>query len=88
MRTDETMFPIVEQWKKSGLSVKAFAASQGMSNFSFQYWCKKYKAKNDLVKKADAKFIPVVIKAPVEPLAKDKPKLELHLPCGLELIIY
>lgn len=88
MRTDETMFPLVEQWKKSGLSIKAFSLSQGLNNFSFQYWCKKHKAKNSLLKKADARFIPVTIKGPVEPLAIDKPKLELHLPCGLELIIY
>jgi hypothetical protein len=88
MRTDEMMFPIVEQWKKSGLSIKAFASSQGLNNFSFQYWCKKYKAKNSLLKKLDPKFIPITIKAPVEPSVRDKPKLELHLPCGLELIIY
>ena len=87
MRTDETMFALVEQWKKSGLSVKTFSLSQGLNNFSFQYWCKKYKAKNSLLKKADARFIPVAIKEPVKQI-QDKPKLELHLPCGLELIIY
>jgi hypothetical protein len=88
MRTEEMMFPIVEQWKESGLSIKAFAAIQGLNNFSFQYWCKKYKAKNTLLKKSDPKFIPVTIKASDELSVREKPKLELHLPCGLELIIY
>jgi hypothetical protein len=82
------MFPIVEQFKNSGLSIKAFAAREGLNNFSFQYWCKKYKAKNCLLRKSDPKFIPLTIKAPAEPPVSDKPKLELRLPCGLELIIY
>lgn len=88
MRTDEMMFPIVEQWKQSGLSIKAFSAREGLNNFSFQYWRKKYQIKNGLVKNTDSRFIPVQIKESLEPLPKDKPKLELHLPCGLELIIY
>ncbi len=88
MRTDEMMFPLVEQWQQSGLSIKSFSASQGLNNFSFQYWCKKYKTKNDLLKKADPRFIPIAIKAPDAPSGNTKPKLELHLPCGLELIIY
>jgi hypothetical protein len=80
MRTDEMMFPIVEQWSKSGLSIKTFAAREGLSNFSFQYWCRKYKIKNGLEKKSDHKFIPITIKESVKPSVNDKPKLELHLP--------
>jgi hypothetical protein len=30
------------KWQESGMTKSAFAASQGISRFSFYYWCKKF----------------------------------------------
>jgi hypothetical protein len=41
MDKKEKMFAMVEQWRGSGLTRKAFALQHGMSEASFKYWCKR-----------------------------------------------
>ena len=35
------MFVKVDEWKKSGLSLREFASSLGLSKDSFEYWVRK-----------------------------------------------
>ena len=38
----ERMHSYYESWKASGMSMKGFANSQGISVSTFYYWCKKF----------------------------------------------
>jgi guanylate kinase len=42
-RTQDQMFSVVERWKSSGLSQKAFCESEELASSVFAYWHKKYK---------------------------------------------
>jgi len=37
------MFELIEQWKISGKSKKAFCHNHGIGTHKFYYWCKKWK---------------------------------------------
>jgi transposase-like protein len=41
MRTQETMFKIVEEYEKSGLSQKQFARQHELNLSTFTYWIRK-----------------------------------------------
>lgn len=42
-RNKEDMFPIIEEWKSSGLTKQAFCEQRGIVKSVFFYWCKKYR---------------------------------------------
>lgn len=42
-RNKEEMFPIIEEWKSSGLTKQAFCEQRGIVKSVFFYWCKKYR---------------------------------------------
>ena len=37
------MFALVDQWKTSGVTQKAFCAEQGINTHTFSYWVAKHK---------------------------------------------
>jgi len=39
----EVMFPIIEEWRDSGLTKQAFCEQKGIAKSVFFYWHKKYK---------------------------------------------
>ncbi|TAN15270.1 MAG: hypothetical protein EPN37_09950 [Chitinophagaceae bacterium] len=41
-RDETTMFPLIEEQRKSGLTVKAFCETKGIAPHSYYYWNKKY----------------------------------------------
>ena len=43
VRTSAEMYPIVEQWQKSGIGKESFAKEQGLRYSTFQYWCSHYR---------------------------------------------
>ncbi len=42
----EVMFPIIEEWRDSGLTKQAFCEQKGIAKSVFFYWHKKYKEEN------------------------------------------
>ena len=36
------MFPVIEQWRKSGMSKEGFAKKHGIGHGAFHYWCSLY----------------------------------------------
>ena len=40
--SNDTYYSLFCKWQGSGMSKAAFAASEGISRFSFYYWCKKF----------------------------------------------
>ncbi len=85
----EKMFSLVDQWRKSGLTRKAFAQQHGIRGTSFDYWCKKQY--NEVVKLGDRPPAPKFIELKGTVVAPDKnirPQIELSLPGGLLIKIY
>ena len=54
---DKNMHPHVEAWKKSGISMAAYAKSIGMQKAAFEYWVKKFRKEQ---KKADVGFVEIL----------------------------
>ena len=54
---DKNMYPHVEAWKKSGISMSAYAQSIGMHAAAFEYWVKKFRKAQ---KKADVSFVEIL----------------------------
>ena len=57
-RSKDEMFPIVEAWRDSGLSKKAFCEERGIVKSIFYYWYKKYREEN-----VSGGFIPLLPEA-------------------------
>jgi len=80
------MFSLVEKWRESDLTRKAFAQQNGISLTSFDYWCKKQS--NEVVKNVDQPtFIELTSNAGARELI-NRPQIELSLPSGLVIKIY
>lgn len=54
---DKNMYPHVEAWKQSGLSMSAYAKSIGMQPAAFEYWIKKFRKQQ---KKTDVSFVEIL----------------------------
>ncbi|MDP4184618.1 MAG: hypothetical protein Q8862_05590 [Bacteroidota bacterium] len=54
----EDMFPLIENWQKSGLSQRAFCRQEGLALHVSLYWLKRYKENHP---KEPAGFVPVQI---------------------------
>lgn len=91
MDKKEKMFSLVDQWKKSGLTRNAFAAQQGLTDSSFEYWCRKYdnKVKQQPILQPD--FVELIPKHEFKSVVQEKTntaKVELELPGGIRIKIY
>jgi hypothetical protein len=50
-----------EEYKKSGLSIKAWCTKNGFKATTFQYWIKKFKASEQIDPNVKAQFAEVVL---------------------------
>ena len=79
MRTAEEMRVVLENWENSGLSQRSFAAREGISYTTMQYWRRRLKV-IDAEATVDAEvcrgFVPVEVLAPE---AAEAPKIELRI---------
>lgn len=58
MDRQEQMYSLVEQYHKSGLSIKSFSKEHGISHYTLSYWIsKKRKAEN--LPGVHSRFIPI-----------------------------
>ena len=78
-RTEEAMFPLVEQWQSSGQTQKAFCGEHDISVSVFAYWLRRYRDQQDSLDAGQAGFVPVRmdVSAPAA--------LEVALPSGAVL---
>jgi hypothetical protein len=97
MDKKEEMFALVEQWRGSGLTRRAFAQQCGMSEASFKYWCKRQF--NEVVKAnraPAAAHVPLAampsfieLAARLDMGAPEPPvRMEIELPGGARIKIY
>jgi hypothetical protein len=55
-RSKDEMYPVIEAWQDSGLTVQAFCDQNGIAKSVFYYWHKRYKAD-----KEPGGFVPINI---------------------------
>lgn len=74
-------FPLIETWKQSNLSQKAFCSCKTISLHLFRYWYRKYRLQNGEVME---RFIPLRI----EPeKALEGSRFEIHYPNGVKIVL-
>jgi len=57
------MYPLVQEFLVSGLSVKSFCQERGLGPYKFQYWVNKYRKNHNQANSEPEKgFIPVHVK--------------------------
>jgi len=80
MRKSSKMYPIVERWKKSGLTKKSFCKQEEIPLSVMSYWIVQYNKSKILRTKSNA-FVPLKVTDPPE----SRIYLELVLSSGTRL---
>ena len=83
-RTEEDMFPLIEQWQSSDQLQKVFCAERDISVSVFAYWLRRYRDQQNRSDDQEAGFIPVRCD-PVRMSVPDCAALEVALPSGAVL---
>lgn len=82
----EKMFALVDQWRESGITRKAFARQQGIVARTFYYWCEKQSVQM-WEPAGDPGFVELAPE-PSEGKKSDCPRLEIELAGGIRIKIY
>ena len=82
--TRTEMFSMIENWKQSGLSQKAYCRQQNLSYHVFHYWYKVYRDHEGEGSSKQASFVPLHIQAPLTHTAV----MELVLRDGKRLLFH
>lgn len=81
MRNDpkvrQQMFDLIEEWKQSGLSQKAFCERHPIRFYQFYYWYKCYRRQHDVGEDNKSGFVKLRIEKPVV-----LSSVEVHFPGG------
>ena len=87
MTRAEEMRPVLRRWKKSGLSLLAFAKSEGLSYSKLQYWAAKLRVSKKTVEKSQSVELARVHVVPDEAVAEPRTPevLSVWLPNGVAL---
>ena len=78
-RTEEEMFPLVEQWQSSDQLQKAFCAEHNISVSVFAYWLRRYRDQQSDSDDQVTGFVPIRM------AVSDSVALEVTLPSGAVL---
>jgi hypothetical protein len=87
-QTQEDMLRMINSWKQSGLSQKAYCEQNNIRYYVFHYWYKRYRDQQDTVE--NATFIPLNVKpsafpvssSAIEVLLADGKRILFHQPVG------
>jgi hypothetical protein len=85
MDKKEKMFSLVDRWRKSGLTRKTFADQHGLTDSSFEYWCRK---RDNKMVKGSVSHPGFVELTPAVGEKPTTPRIELLLSNGLLVKIY
>lgn len=58
------MFSMIDQWKESGLSQKAYCRQQNLSYHVFHYWYKVYRDEKGVAPDCNSTFVPLRLQQP------------------------
>jgi hypothetical protein len=81
--TRQQMFSLIEQWRTSGLTQKAFCEQRSLRYYVFHYWYKRYKMQQSDVDDNAGSFV----KLQVEKSSPAAP-VEINFPGGIRIIFH
>ncbi|HET7116809.1 MAG TPA: hypothetical protein VFI29_09980 [Hanamia sp.] len=79
----QQMFEMVERWKQSGLSQKAFCEQQSIRFHKFYYWFKCYRRQHDMVDNNSEGFVKLKIEKP-----SIASSVEIYFPGGIRVLFH
>ena len=87
-QTQEDMFRVIDLWKQSGVSQKAYCEQNNIRYHVFHYWYKRFRNQGGAVE--DSAFVPLNVKpstfsvsnSAVEILLPDGKRILFHQPVG------
>lgn len=82
--TRSEMFSIIEDWKTSGLSQKAYCRQHNIRYYVFHYWYKVYRDQNEEQSNNTPAFVPLQIQKSLPSTSV----MELVLPDGKRLLFH
>ena len=77
--TRQQMFEVIELWKQSGLSQRAFCEQQSLKFHTFYYWYKRHKQENNN-DSSQSSFLKLQVVA--------ASSVEIHFPGGIRLVFH
>lgn len=83
-QTQQEMLAMIESWKQSGLSQKAYCEQNNIRYHVFHYWYKRYRHQQSAVNKDT--FIPINVKPSTFSLSNSA--IEILLPDGKRILFH
>ena len=83
-QTQEDMLKMIDSWKQSGLSQKAYCEQHNIRYYVFHYWYKRFRDQQDAVE--DASFVPLNVKPSTFPVSNSA--IEILLPDGKRILFH
>jgi uncharacterized protein YodC (DUF2158 family) len=91
-QTQEDMLKMIDSWKQSGLSQKAYCEQHNVRYYVFHYWYKRFRDQQDAFE--EASFVPLnvnpstfpVCNSAIEILLPDGKRILFHQPVGADYL--
>lgn len=79
----QQMFAMIEQWRTSGLTQKAFCEQRSIRYYVFHYWYKRYKMQQSGVDDNAGSFVKLQVAKP-----SSSGGVEINFPGGIRIIFH
>ncbi len=77
-------FSMIERWRTSGLTQKAFCEQQSVRYYIFHYWYKRYREQHGASQKDASSFVKLQIAKP----PASSGSVEVYYPGGMRIIFH
>ena len=77
------MFAMIEQWRTSGLTQKAFCEQRSIRYYVFHYWYKRYKMQQSGLPDTAGSFVKLQVAKPSLGVS-----VEINYPDGIRLVLH
>lgn len=88
MAKQDSMFALVERWKRSGLSRAEFADEKGIAVSTFHYWCRRYDDHHSAPTPTFVEISDATASSSAASCEQMPARLRLEFPDGLTVTIY
>lgn len=79
----QQMFSMIEQWRTSGLTQKAFCEQRSIRYYVFHYWYKRYKMQQSGVDDNAGSFVKLQVATP-----SSSGGVEINFPGGIRILFH
>ncbi len=79
----QQMFSMIEQWRTSGLTQKAFCQQRSIRYYVFHYWYKRYKIQQSGVEDNAGSFVKLQVAKP-----SSSGGVEINFPGGIRILFH